>query len=202
MRNPWGVDSGNACFVDAAAIVGLDRAALDALYMDGVVGSYERDDWRSRSVVVPLPGNSPANLIACSSGYGDGAYPSWWGIDERGEVCALATDFFILVEHLGGEARFPLREWADRTLVHPDLPLIGARVTLPPIPAGASDLCVVIDGDDSCEIKLVTGDGQPIDARGPVTIRGERMERFLYANEPFPDDALLVLSYALGVRAL
>lgn len=95
-----GVDSGNACFVDAAAIAGLDPAMRRALYLDGVVRSYERTGWRTRFVHVPLPGQASANVIACSSGYGDGFYPSWWGIDETGDPCALATDFFVLVEEL------------------------------------------------------------------------------------------------------
>lgn len=95
-----GVDSGNACFVDAAAVAMLDSVALEALYLDGVVRAYERTGWRTRSANISLPGQVPANLIACSSGYGDGFYPSWWGIDETGEPCALATDFFVLVEEL------------------------------------------------------------------------------------------------------
>jgi hypothetical protein len=34
-----GVDSGNTCFVDAAAVAGLDPALRRALYADGVVGA-------------------------------------------------------------------------------------------------------------------------------------------------------------------
>lgn len=149
-----GVDSGNACFVDAAALEGLDAVARGTLYAEGVIGRYERDDWRSRAVDVPIPGASSANLIACSSGYGDGCYPSWRGFDEDGSVCALATDFFLLVEDLVGEARFPLRDWADRTLIHPDLPRIGARVRLSPVEPDARTLRVVIDGNESCESTL------------------------------------------------
>jgi hypothetical protein len=95
-----GVDSGNACFVDAAAVAALDPALRRALYTHGVVGAHERAGWRTRFVNIPLPGQAPANLVACSSGYGDGFYPSWWGIDEAGNPCALATDFFVLVEVL------------------------------------------------------------------------------------------------------
>jgi hypothetical protein len=95
-----GVDSGNACFVDAAAIAGLDPAMRRRLYTDGVVGAHERAGWHTRFVHVPIPGSSAANLIACLSGYGDGFYPSWWGFDETGGPCALTTDFFVLVEEL------------------------------------------------------------------------------------------------------
>lgn len=90
-----GVDSGNACFVDAAAVAALDPAMLGTLYLDGVVRAYERARWRTRFVSVPLPGAAPVNLVACVSGYGDGYYPSWWGYDVAGGICALATDFFF-----------------------------------------------------------------------------------------------------------
>jgi len=151
---------------------------------------------------VPIPGPSSANLIACSSGYGDGAYPSWWGYDEAGGICTLATDFFLLVEHLSGEARFPLCEWADCTLIHPDLPRIGARVSLPPIPPGACDLQVVIDGNETCEVAVIDGAGSEIVAGGRLTHCGERSEHFLHTTEPLPEDAVLVLTYSLGVRGL
>jgi len=95
-----GVDSGNACFVDVAAIAALDPALRRALYADSVVGAYERAGWRTRFVYVLIPGSGAANLIACSSGYGDGCYPSWWGFDKTGAPCALATDFFVLVEEI------------------------------------------------------------------------------------------------------
>lgn len=102
------MDSGNACFIDAAAIAALDPAMCRALYADGIVGTYERAGWRTRFVNVPIPGPSAANMIACSSGYGDGFYPSWWGIDEHGAVCAQATDFFVLVEEIDADGVYGL----------------------------------------------------------------------------------------------
>jgi Protein of unknown function (DUF4241) len=37
-----------------------------------------------------------ANVIAFSSGYGDGSYPSYWGHDLAGQRVALVTDFVVL----------------------------------------------------------------------------------------------------------
>jgi len=45
-----GADSGNACFVDAAAIAGLDPAMRRELYTDGLVGAHERAGWHTRFV--------------------------------------------------------------------------------------------------------------------------------------------------------
>lgn len=48
-----------------------------------------------------LPSTSPCPafrqiLLFFSSGDGDGAYPSYWGFDDAGQLCCLMTDFRIL----------------------------------------------------------------------------------------------------------
>ncbi len=48
------------------------------------------------------------NVIACFSGYGDGFYPSWWGYDEAKGICALVTDFFVLVAEMDEAAIYGL----------------------------------------------------------------------------------------------
>ncbi|MDV6168730.1 DUF4241 domain-containing protein [Flavobacterium sp. DG1-102-2] len=41
--------------------------------------------------------NSENNIIMFQSGYGDGAYPAYWGIDKNGEIVSLIVDFFVLL---------------------------------------------------------------------------------------------------------
>ena len=36
-----------------------------------------------------------ANLIAFSSGWGDGGYASFWGYDEKDNITSLVTDFAL-----------------------------------------------------------------------------------------------------------
>ena len=36
------------------------------------------------------------NIIAFSSGWGDGCYPSYWGYDAADQRVALVTDFGVL----------------------------------------------------------------------------------------------------------
>ncbi len=196
------VDSGLACFVDAVAVAELASAPRLELYHERIVGCYTQEFRRIPAINLPLPGPAPANVIACSAGYGDGAYPSWWGYDETGAVCVLATDFFVLVEDLIGTARFPLAKWADRTLLHPDLPRIGARAWLPPVQPGDRELRVVIDGADCCEVVVETSDGRVIGAGGHLTSYDNRIEHRLCTTEPLPDDAVLVLTYTLGMLGL
>jgi ankyrin repeat protein len=46
---------------------------------------------------IKVPGCN-GNLVAFSAGAGDGAYTSWWGVDEAGRRLCLAIDFELLVE--------------------------------------------------------------------------------------------------------
>lgn len=36
------------------------------------------------------------NIPMFESGYGDGVYPAYWGIDEEGEITSLIIDFFVI----------------------------------------------------------------------------------------------------------
>ena len=43
-----------------------------------------------------LPNKPALNIIMFSSGYGDGYYSSYWGLDDKGQVCSLVIDFGVL----------------------------------------------------------------------------------------------------------
>lgn len=38
------------------------------------------------------------DCVICTSGFGDGAYPAFWGVNEQDEVVSLYIDFMILVQ--------------------------------------------------------------------------------------------------------
>ena len=40
---------------------------------------------------------SKLNITMFHSGYGDGTYPSYWGIDKNGEIVSLVIDFLVLL---------------------------------------------------------------------------------------------------------
>lgn len=44
---------------------------------------------------IQVSGSTPANVIAFSAGYGDGAYASYWGYDAAGNLVSLFTDFAL-----------------------------------------------------------------------------------------------------------
>ncbi|MBB1194222.1 hypothetical protein DNC80_11170 [Flavobacterium sp. SOK18b] len=54
--------------------------------------STDSGDW----INFQLP-NSELNITMFHSGYGDGMYPSYWGIDKDGEIVSLVIDFLVLL---------------------------------------------------------------------------------------------------------
>lgn len=64
-----------------------DRAQKGMFPSDGVV---------NRSVDITVDEASGVNVIGFRSGYGDGAYPSWFGLDASRRPLVLLTDFGIL----------------------------------------------------------------------------------------------------------
>jgi hypothetical protein len=43
-----------------------------------------------------LPNKQDMNVIMFHSGYGDGVYPSYWGVTDGGDICSLIIDFMVL----------------------------------------------------------------------------------------------------------
>ena len=94
----YGVDSGTGCFASTEAVEVLLQGDFDE-YGDkvhkGMFPSDDVADWKS-SVDVTVDPATGTNVIGFSSGFGDGAYPSWFGLDANGEPLVLLTDFGIL----------------------------------------------------------------------------------------------------------
>ncbi|RYJ40466.1 DUF4241 domain-containing protein [Flavobacterium beibuense] len=104
------VDSGLACFLDEETNAQLN-AKMDALlekdpesnYYDEVL-SEEFKAYSSKNKFSRSLGDwndhrpdkdSDNNVIMFSSGWGDGYYPSYWGLNENGDNVELVIDFLI-----------------------------------------------------------------------------------------------------------
>lgn len=90
------VDAGTGTLADVAAITAL--AAWDYEQVEAAFIPDEAPD-------APVPGGifpavtdqaSGANVIVVTSGQGDGAYPTFIGYTESGEVASFVTDFLVL----------------------------------------------------------------------------------------------------------
>jgi hypothetical protein len=90
----YGVDSGTGAFADAKAIDAIvdDPEAMQR-FVDDTGGEMQKSyrDTRSWSVAEGEFGS----IAAFSSGYGDGFFASYFGLDAAGAPVALVTDFGI-----------------------------------------------------------------------------------------------------------
>lgn len=100
------VDAGLGSFMDKAAM-GLMTAAQNKLkpdqnYYDDVLAA-EFAPNQDRFVMHHPVASNPVNIAMFWSGWGDGFYPSFWGLDAAGEPVVLMTDFGVLENADGRE---------------------------------------------------------------------------------------------------
>lgn len=92
----YGVDTGTGCFADALAIRELDELlTADTNYWQQLDDALEKGytpTWSCINWLLP----SRLNVVAFSSGYGDGLYASFVGLDADGELACVVTDFQVL----------------------------------------------------------------------------------------------------------
>lgn len=92
------VDSGTGCFMDLKAARVLDkRMHDDPDYFEQLLKAAKPVYVHTRSWAdFLLDAETGLNVVFCSSGFGDGTYPSYWGFDGAGELACLVTDFRVL----------------------------------------------------------------------------------------------------------
>jgi hypothetical protein len=91
------VDSGTGCFMDRTAAEALDRRMRENREFFEVMMAEMEKTYRDTWSWLDMKFGS-ANLIAFSSGLGDGVYPSFGGIDGSGMVSVIVTDFGVIAE--------------------------------------------------------------------------------------------------------
>ena len=87
----YAVDAGTGGFMDKAAADKIDETDIDMF--DMLDDTLFNDDHKPYGIVSVTGENDVAAFL---SGYGDGYYASYFGIDEDGNLCILVTDFDIL----------------------------------------------------------------------------------------------------------
>ena len=103
-RTAYGVDAGTGSFLDLDAARILESLFPSEVefedFCDGVIAEMNKTSLGNYALTaawanVPVGDSTQANLIAFSSGWGDGAYASFWGYDARGQLTSLVTDFAL-----------------------------------------------------------------------------------------------------------
>lgn len=135
------VESGTGCFIDAAALALMDKKQNQDLWRSVVHRFFEntKDGERTHKWVnAPIdkkPG-SP-NIVAFVSGVGDGAYASWWGLDQHNKPVALVTDFDMLYTDVEASLTFThIQDKFGHPIDHPFLTRYGKKIVVWPGPDG------------------------------------------------------------------
>jgi hypothetical protein len=97
------VDSGTGCFMDRSAAKALDqKMGADSKFFKTMMAEMDktyRHTWSWLNMKF-----ADANLIAFSSGLGDGVYATYAGKDSSGSITLVVTDFFVVIpEDIGLE---------------------------------------------------------------------------------------------------
>lgn len=90
-----GVDAGNIAIFDVASLVGIEARARERIFLE--YADRGDDDVRPRASLFAL-GSEAHEGVVLDSGFGDGAYPCYWGLDAHGSVVTLLVDFLVLAE--------------------------------------------------------------------------------------------------------
>jgi hypothetical protein len=96
----YGVDTGIGCFMDAETqsllLAAMDALGADGNYYDVIAGEMNKTYQDTRQWVLHRPvSDDVRNVALFSSGYGDGSYSSWFGLDANGNAVTLVTDFLV-----------------------------------------------------------------------------------------------------------
>lgn len=84
----YGVDAGNLAIFDVGNLVELSHLRKEKLFNEWIL--------EGKTELLSMTGQD--DCVICTSGFGDGAYPAFWGVNEQDEVVSLYIDFMILVQ--------------------------------------------------------------------------------------------------------
>ena len=101
-RIAYGVDVGTGSFMDTNSARILQdlfhhRVEFEE-FCDRVIAEMDNNSFGKHLSIagwadLPVSDAADANMIAFSSGWGDGGYASFWGYDAKGNLTSLVTDF-------------------------------------------------------------------------------------------------------------
>jgi hypothetical protein len=179
----YGVDAGMGCFFDEEALGSVDEATTDGWLAATEKNSVNTWTWHVAEV-------GQANVVMCSSGWGDGFYGSWWGVDGAGRIVELVTDFEVLIGATSERFELPLPLPRGR-MRHPLLEKHEVTMKAPLF----SRTTVILGGKGSARVEL--SDGSPVQMKMTPMGAGRH-----YTWEPAAPGTRLVISVMVGVKPL
>jgi hypothetical protein len=184
------VDAGTAAFADAADI---DRVLTEATG-DVLEKALDATYVNTYGTALLDPGSGARSVCAFSSGVGDGAYASWWGLDQAGAPVGLYLDFDLLTEPETDDAEFELPLGRGK-LAHPVLARHGASARVPWL--AANKLQVRHQPAKFVYPRWKLPEGRYVGIRGKFRANGND-----YVLGTPPAGARLVLRVSVGTRRM
>jgi hypothetical protein len=91
------VDAGTGCFMDARAASHLRKQMqANPEFYEVLIAEFEKHSNRTWDWLDYKFGDGSQNLVAFTSGFGDGVYASYAGFDADGEISVVVTDFGVV----------------------------------------------------------------------------------------------------------
>lgn len=184
------VDAGTAAFADGGDV---DRVLTQEMgdVLEKALGETYVDTY---ATALLDPGSGAKSLCAFSSGFGDGVYASWWGLDLAGSPVALYLDFDLLTELETEDAEFepPL---GRGKLAHPILARHGVGARVPWL--AAAKLRVRYQPPRSVHARWKLPEGKYVRIGGKFRTNGTD-----YVLDTPPAGARLVLRVSVGTRRM
>ncbi len=193
-----GVDSGTSCFVDASEANAAKTQPVRGQLDQAIAAQREASRvWAS----VELP--SGANLVSFTSGFGDGFYASYWGLDAKGAIVELVTDFGVLMEDQELDVIFdrPLEPGGAIEFHDPRLKKHGITLTR----RGARGKSFIFEAVSPRRVQCIieTADGRRVPGSSGESEPKKGVYRTVF--EPYgtpPDETFLHVNCSLGARPL
>jgi hypothetical protein len=179
----YGVDAGTGCFIDTKAYDALEEEETGEAIFAGLEKTRVYT-WAWANVKL-----GAANVVAFSSGYGDGFYGSYWGFDAKGALVALVTDFGLMTEPIEETFVFP----HAGPFTHPKLESAGVVVTK----LKGKSLGLRVRGD--AHVSLVTKAGKIIPASRDANF-SERDFTIAFTPKKKPADPHFAVAITLGFK--
>lgn len=183
-----GVDVGRVALLDAGALVQCQAQRIEELFQEHA------------ALLMGTPGTmfslagEAVDAVMVSSGYGDGTYPCYWGVDASGGLASLVVDFRVLAKDILRTTRVPFQ---PGPVSSPGLAGLELQVA-------ADDGSFVISsrGEDITRLRVLAPNGALLmdGHRLSTLISGSRSSKTWRPSAAPPPGSVLEVTRYLGYR--
>jgi len=186
--NVIGVDAGNVAILDLANLVSCDAQHVEALFQ-----AHSSKLFDAAGTVFSLAGDVN-DAVMVTSGFGDGAYPCYWGVAEDGTIASLVVDFLVLIED---RVRVITVPWQLGQVTIPELADHELDVT-----AHGDSFVIRRKGDTISKIRVLTPDGAELmdGHRLGLSVTGDQHTQIWEPKTKPPADSILEVTLQEGYR--